>query len=199
VGAEGIVSGDGPVRQPAVVEDLTAQQLQIVRVRFAHVQEVETGFCSGDRLRAAAGEPRAGYDPACTTLAARRAAKVAELAALPRQDAELLGLAHVSVRTLQQWAAACRRAGLLGCVDGHWLRRSGGHPGVSEAVREAIFAVRQETLHRSRMSMASRYRLVADARSHEPEPPSMADDLRPGHGREQSALHASPSSLRLAN
>jgi hypothetical protein len=161
VGAEHIVNGTGPGRQPPVLEALTAQQLQIVRVRFAHVQEVETGFRAGDRLRAAAGEPRAGYDPACTTLAARRVAKVAELAALQRQDAALLGLAHISVRTLQRWAAACRRYGVLGCVDGHWLRASGGHPGVSEPVREAIFAVRQETLHRSRMSMTSRYRLVA--------------------------------------
>jgi hypothetical protein len=161
-----------------VLDDLSPQQQEIVRLRFAHVQEAETGFRSGSALRAAAGEPRPGYDPACTTLAGRRAAKVAELAGLGRQEATLLGLVHVSVRTLQRWAAACRRHGMLGCVDGHWLRVSGGHPTISEPVREAIFAVRRETLHRSRMSMTSRYRLIAQylAERHGAEvaPPSYA-------------------------
>ena len=161
MGAGGVVTGTGPARQPVVWEDLTAARREIVRLRYAHVQEVETGFRSGEPLRPAAGEPRPEYDPRCTTLADRRAAKVAELAALGRPEATLAGLAHVSVRTLQRWAAACRRLGMLGCVDGHWLRASGGHPGVSETVREAIFAVRAETLHRSRMSMRSRYRLIA--------------------------------------
>ena len=143
-----------------VLEDLTARQQEVVRLRYAHVQEVETGFRSGDPWQALPGEPRPAYDPDSTTVAQRRVAKVAELTALGPQEAALVGFARVSVRTLQRYAAACRRVGVLGCVDGNWLRVSAGHPVVSEPVREAIFAVRAETLHRSRMSMATRHRLV---------------------------------------
>ncbi|WP_199854889.1 transposase [Streptomyces dioscori] len=57
-------------------------------------------------------------------------------------------------------AAAWRRDGLLGCADGRWLRKSGGRPSITDAAREAIFAVRKETLHRSRISMRSRERLI---------------------------------------
>jgi hypothetical protein len=44
-----------PRQQPIVWGDLSTQQREIVRVRFAHVQEAETGFRSGSALRAAAG------------------------------------------------------------------------------------------------------------------------------------------------
>jgi hypothetical protein len=148
-------------RQPMVLEDLTDWQQEIVRLRYAHVQEAETGFRSGDPWRALPGEPRPPYDPRATTVTQRRAAKVAELAALGTDEAALLGFARVSVRTLQRYAVACRRLGMLGCVDGNWLRVSGGHLVISDQVREAIVAVRAETLHRSRMSMATRHRLVA--------------------------------------
>ena len=107
------------------------------------------------------GEPRRVYDPSATTVTQRRAAKVAELAALGADEAALLGFARVSGRTLQRYAVACRRLGMLGCVDGNWLRVSGGRLVVSEPVREAIVAVRAETLHRSRVCMATRHRLVA--------------------------------------
>lgn len=159
------MSGERPQaaagRQPVVWEDLTEWQQKIVRLRYAHVQEAETGFRSGDPWRAAPGEPRPGFDPRSTTVVQRRTAKVAELTALGPDEAALLGFARVSARTLQRYAVACRRLGMLGCVDGNWLRVSGGHPAVNEQVREAIFAVRAETLHRSRVSMATRHRLVA--------------------------------------
>jgi hypothetical protein len=48
----------------------------------------------------------------------------------------------------------------MGCADDRWLRPGGGHPSVSEEVREAIFAVRQDTLQRSRMSMRAREVLI---------------------------------------
>jgi hypothetical protein len=154
------VSWPRPGRQPPVLSDLTARQEAVVRLRFAHLQEAGTGFRSGDPLRPGPGEPRPGYDPQATTLAQRRAAKVAELKALGPGEAALLGFKHISVRTLERYGAACRHLGLLGCVDGHWLRASGGHPAVSEEVREAIFAVRADSLHRSRTSMATKHRLV---------------------------------------
>ena len=40
----------------------------------------------------------------------------------------------------------------------------GGHPSITEEVREAIFAVRKETLHRSRTSMTDKHVLVAPVR-----------------------------------
>ncbi|WP_406187417.1 AAA family ATPase [Streptomyces sp. NBC_01006] len=95
-----------------------------------------------------------------TTLTERRLAKVAELGAMDPQQARLLGLGRVGYRTLIRWEQGRRRFGLIGCADDRWLRESGGHPSVSEAVREAIFAVRQETLHRSRVSMRTKDRMI---------------------------------------
>jgi hypothetical protein len=159
VAEPGAAAGVG-VRQPATWGDLTDHQQEVVRLRAAHLLEVETGFRGGDSRRAGPGEPRREYDPDRTTLGQRRRAKVAELQALGGDEARLLGLGRVSERTLKRLAAAWRRAGVAGCVDGRWLRPSSGHPSISEAVREAIFAVRAESLHRSRMSMRARERLI---------------------------------------
>jgi hypothetical protein len=147
-------------RQPAVLSDLTEQQQERLRLRVAHLLEAETGFRSGDPLRPAPGEPRAAYDPATTTLGARRQAKVAELGALDGEAARLLGLERVSQRTLERLAAAYRRFGIAGVIDGRTVRRRIGHVSVGEQVREAIFAVHAETLHRSRISMRTRERLI---------------------------------------
>jgi hypothetical protein len=147
-------------RQPTGLDDLTDQQRDIVAVRYAHVMEVETGFRSGDCLRALPGEPRPGYDPDKTTVTQRRRAKVAELRALPADEAPMLGLAHVSVRTLIRWAVDTRRFGVTGCITGNWVRRSGARPAITPEIREAIFAVRQEALHRSRISMRAKVVLI---------------------------------------
>jgi hypothetical protein len=69
-------------RQPATLHDLSDRQQELVRLRYAHVQEAETGFRSGDPCRALPGEPRTAYDPAVTTVGQRRAAKAAELRAM---------------------------------------------------------------------------------------------------------------------
>jgi len=147
-------------RQPAGLADLTADQRELALLRFAHVQEVETGFRRGDPRRPGPGEPRPGYDPQTTTLTQRRLAKVAELEALDPQDAGRLGFAHVSLRTLERLGGDCRRFGVAGAILGSWVRRSSGRPSITEPVREAIFAVRAETLHRSRVSMKTRQRLI---------------------------------------
>ncbi len=147
-------------RQPRVEGDLTAFQRELAGLRMGHLLEVETGYRSGDPGRAAPGEPRPEYDPARTTLTQRRLAKAAEFSALDRDRARLLGLDRAGYRTLIRWDARRRAAGLLGCADDRWLRASGGHPSISEEVREAIFAVRAETLHRSRISMRARDRLI---------------------------------------
>ncbi|WP_051808224.1 hypothetical protein [Actinoplanes subtropicus] len=139
-------------RQAAVSGDLTVQQQEWVALRVAHLLEVETGFRGGDPQRPALGEPRAGYDPAATTVTERRRRKVAEFAALDPD--------RVGYRTLLRWEMRRRRFGALGCADDRWLRYRSGHPSIGERVREAIHAVHQETLHRSRVSMRTRERMI---------------------------------------
>src|SRR6266581_7695769 len=154
----------GPARpggQPPVLDDLTDYQREVVRLRVAHLLEAETGFRSGDPLQPGPGEPRPVYDPRATTLGQRRRAKAAELKALGTGEAALLGLGQVSERTLERMAAAWKDRGPGGCIDGRWVRAGGGHPSVTEEVREAIFAVRAETRNRSRVSMKARCVLIA--------------------------------------
>lgn len=111
-----------------------------------------------DGRRSGPGE----YDPDRTTLGERRAAKAADLAVLrPEETKLLLGVATVGVRTLERWEKRRRKYGIVGCADHRWLRASGGHPSVSEEVREAIFAVRAETQqHRSRVSARTREAMI---------------------------------------
>jgi hypothetical protein len=154
------VAEAGAVRQPSAWEDLTDHQREVARLRAGHLLEAGTGYRSGDARSAAAGEPRPAYDPARTTLGQRRQAKAAELRALGGQEARLLGLAQVSERTLKRMAASWRESGSLGCIDGRWLRAGGGRPGITEEIREAIFAVRAESLHRSKMTMQARCVLI---------------------------------------
>jgi len=147
-------------RQPAGLEDLPAVRREQLGLRVAHLLEMETGFRSGDPRRPLAGEPRPAYDPATTTLAARRQAKARELGALGPEEARLLGWEYASERTLRRLAANHHRFGPIGCADGRWLRRRSGHRLISDEVREAIFAVHAETLHRSKISMRARERLI---------------------------------------
>jgi hypothetical protein len=147
-------------RQPAGLEDLTTRQRELAAMRYAHLMEAETGYRSGSPLHALPGEPRSAYHPAVTTVRQRRLAKVAEMAALGADSAAMLGLARISERTLARWAAQCRRSGITGCIDGNWLRRGGERPSITEQVREAIYAVHAECLRRSRVSMATRERLI---------------------------------------
>ncbi|MFF6983707.1 hypothetical protein ACFZAV_40000 [Streptomyces sp. NPDC008343] len=85
---------------------------------------------------------------------------MAELAALDPQHAKLLGLGSVGYRTLIRWENARRRFGLVGCADDRWLRRSGGTRTVSEPVREAVLAVREETQRMAKVSMRTKDRLI---------------------------------------
>ena len=147
-------------RQPPVLDDLTDLQRQVVWLRVAHLLEAETGFRSGDPLRPEPGEPRPGYDPRSTTLGQRRRAKAAELQALGGEEAAVLGLGQVSERTLERMAAAWKDRGPAGCIDGRWVRAGGGHPSITEEVREAIFEIRRETRDRSRTGMRDKYVLV---------------------------------------
>ncbi|HEV2345149.1 MAG TPA: helix-turn-helix domain-containing protein [Actinocrinis sp.] len=140
-------------RQPAVPGDLDPSRRDLAALRMAHLLEVATGFRSGDRMRPGPGEPKSEYDPDATTLTERRRAKAAELQALDREQARLLGLDRVGYRTLIRWENDRRRYGLIGCADERWLRPRTGHPSLTPQVREAILAVREETLHGAKVSM----------------------------------------------
>ncbi|WP_217369817.1 DDE-type integrase/transposase/recombinase [Nonomuraea antri] len=153
-------SGADRGRQPKTLEDLKPGRRELAELRMAHLLEVATGFRSGDRFRPGPGEPKPEYDPDSTTLTGRRRAKVAELAAMDRHQAKLLALDAVSLHTLIRWENARRQFGLVGCADDRWLRQSGGHPTVTEEVREAIFAVREETLRREKVSMRTKESMI---------------------------------------
>jgi len=147
-------------RQLKMDDDLPPHRRDLMNLRLAHLLEVETGFRGGDPHRPGPGEPKAEYDPATTTVTQRRHAKVAELRTLDRDQARLLSLDRVGYRTLMRWEKQRRRFGVVGCADDRWLRPGGGHPSITEEIREAIHAVRAETLHRSRVSMRTRERMV---------------------------------------
>ncbi|WP_420312218.1 transposase [Streptomyces sp. YS-B37] len=150
----------GKGRQRPRTEDLSEDALERAQIRMAHLLEVETGFRSGSKYWAQPGEPRPEYDPDRTTLSERRRAKVAELQALNRQDAKRLGLEWISERTLERRTAACDEDGLMGLADGRWTAPLRGHKSITPPVAEALQAVHAESLHRSRLSMTSKVRLV---------------------------------------
>jgi hypothetical protein len=131
-------------RQPSGLDDLADRHRQMFAARYSHLMETETGYRSGTALRALASEPRPQYDPDKTTVTQRRAAKVAELRAMPPDEAQALGLAHVSVRTLRRWATSVGNFDVEGLIDGHWVRRAVSRPSVTEDLRTAIITVRQE-------------------------------------------------------
>jgi transposase InsO family protein len=146
--------------QVSRAEDLTEHNLARARIREEHLLEVETGYRSGSRFWARPDEPRPAFDPAWTTLTERRLAKVAELNDLDGREAKQLGLERISVRTLKRMSAQHSEHGVAGLADGRWTRARSGHRSITPEVEEAIVAVHAESLHRSRMSMTSKERLI---------------------------------------
>ncbi|MPY59839.1 transposase [Streptomyces spongiae] len=153
-------TSEGGSCQLAEKTDLTESQLERARLRAAHMLEAQTGYRGGHPSWALPGEPRPAYDPERTTLAQRRRAKAEELKALGPEEAAVLGVDRMSERTLRRLATASSEDIVAGCADGRWTRRSGGHPSITEEIREAIFAVRRESLLRSRISMRAKHRLL---------------------------------------
>ncbi len=149
-------------RQPKAMEDLTSAQRGNVMRRLDHIREVETGYRSGDPLAALPHEPRPQYDPSTTTLTQRRQAKVAELREAATEDPEGArehALHSVSFRTLVRWDMARRKCGPVGLADDRWLREATGRR-ISPEIREALFAVREETLRRSKLTAKDREVLI---------------------------------------
>lgn len=172
-----VVDGPTAARQPVVLSDLTEDQLARARLRAEHLLEAETGFRGGSAERALPHEPRAGFDPATTLLKERRRAKAREVKEMPPGEARRLGLECLSFRTLERLGGREPSEDVvLACADGRWTRRGGGHPTVTEEIREAIFAVRAEFLRRSRMSMMARHRLMCQY-VHETFPDFPSEDV----------------------
>ncbi|MFE1411235.1 transposase [Streptomyces sp. NPDC058746] len=90
----------------------------------------------------------------------RRRAKAVELGALGKEAARQLGWSGVGERTLGRMAAAYRERGPAGLIDGRRVGSPRGRRSVSSEVEEAIRAVHEQCLRRSRISMASRERLI---------------------------------------
>ncbi|MEU9302326.1 transposase [Streptomyces sp. NPDC048269] len=147
-------------RQRSRDEDLAEHDLVRAQIRMAHLLEVETGYRSGSRAWARPGEPKPEYDPERTTLTERRRAKAAELKDLDRQEAKQLGLEWMSERTLERLAAQYDEHGVMGLADGRWTPPLRGRWTISEEIAEAIRAVHAESLHRSKVSMKTKERMI---------------------------------------
>jgi putative transposase len=108
---------------------LSAAQVRDAAELLAHLNEASFGYRSGDPGRPSPGEPRADYDPGCTTLRARLVAKAAELGC--------------SADTLRKKRRSVQRDGLAALVDGRQARSVTG-PGIDDRVRAAILAEAKE-------------------------------------------------------
>ncbi|MEV5787955.1 transposase [Streptomyces sp. NPDC052287] len=155
-----VPTASGRHLQPKTTDDLSDHYRKLLRIRLGHLLEVETGYRGGDPLHPRPGEPRPDYDPDKTKVTERRRAKAAELQALDPEHAKVLGLAQVSYRTLTRWESKRRSDVAMGCADDRWTPTSRGHTSITAEVREAILAVRAETLHRSKINMRARVGLI---------------------------------------
>ncbi|MEV8426884.1 transposase [Streptomyces niveus] len=85
---------------------------------------------------------------------------MAELKNLDPQEARQLGLLQISERTLERMSAQYGENGLMGLADGRWTPPLRGRRAIGDEVAEAIRAVHAESLHRSKMSMKTKERLI---------------------------------------
>ena len=104
---------------------LSDRQMREAADLLAHLNEVSCGYRSGDQGRPSPGEPRAAFDPRCTTLQHRLEVKATELGC--------------SVETLRKKRQAVRRRGLAALLDGRQARSVTG-PRIDDRLRAAIVA-----------------------------------------------------------
>ncbi len=108
---------------------LSAAQLREAAGLLGDLHAAWFGYRSGDPERPMSGEPRAGFDPALTTLRQRVEAKASELGC--------------SVGKLHQKRGELLRRGVPALVDGR-AARSATESGVDTRVRDAILAEAKE-------------------------------------------------------
>ncbi|MGO9789985.1 MAG: hypothetical protein ACLP8S_10975 [Solirubrobacteraceae bacterium] len=104
---------------------LSDAQHREAAVLLGHLNETWFGYRSGDPGRALSGEPRAGFDPAQTTLESRLAVKAAELGC--------------SVAKLYKKRHDLEHRGLGALVDRRAAQSATG-PGMDQRLRAAILA-----------------------------------------------------------
>ncbi|MEV4244531.1 hypothetical protein AB0J63_14080 [Streptosporangium canum] len=71
-----------------------------------------------------------------------------------------MGLESISKRTLERLAALWDQHGLTGLADGRWTPVLRGHHSITPQISEAIHAVHAESLHRSKLSMKTKERMI---------------------------------------
>jgi transposase InsO family protein len=108
---------------------LSDAQLREAAELLGHLNEAWFGYRSGNPLRPSSGEPRAGFDPALTTLQARLEAKAMELGC--------------SVWKLYKKRHELERRGLGALVDGRSAQSAAG-AGADARLRDAILAEARE-------------------------------------------------------
>ncbi|MGW2940137.1 hypothetical protein ACWDA7_52935 [Streptomyces sp. NPDC001156] len=79
---------------------------------------------------------------------------------MDRREAKQLGLEWISERTLKRMAAQYAEHGLMGLPDGRWTPPLRGRRAITEEIAEAIRAVHAECLHRSKISMTTKERMI---------------------------------------
>lgn len=161
---------------------LSHGQLREAAELLAHLNEASFGYRSGDPGRRLPGEPRPQFDPACTTLRDRLAAKAAELGC--------------SARTLRRRRQSLQRRGLAALVDGRHTRSVTG-PGVDERLREAILAEARELERASDVRKMQFRARVASRLARESGEPLVLPATRPTFNRIVDEVLASTGLFRL--
>jgi transposase InsO family protein len=128
-----------PPARPAlgeVLDGLTAEDAETLRDRLADVQEVLTGFRSGDPATAAPHEPRQEYHPA-RALTERYQAKADELG--------------VGIATIRRWVGRFIAEGPAGLVDRRGTREADPLSGIAQVWLDVCRAVIDEHVDASRV------------------------------------------------
>jgi len=131
--AVNISPGTGRELSAPSVPNVASHLLERAEELMAHVQEVETGFRSGDPARRLPDEPRPDYDPD-RSVKERVRAKAAEL--------------RCSERTVERLRAAVRDRGVAGLIDGRKTRPRSEpvfEPRVLAAVNEVLCETRDKS------------------------------------------------------
>ncbi|MFD4032638.1 hypothetical protein ACFWVP_19485 [Streptomyces sp. NPDC058637] len=88
----------------------------------------------------------------------------------------------------------------MGLADGRWTRELSRHPSLIPEFAEATRAVHAEALHRSRLSMTTRERLIHKyvRKKHEPELEESCAPHHTGEGMEEAhARHSRQALVRI--
>ena len=135
---------------PNLIDMLPANVRRQAEERLAEINEVFSGYRSGDPSRPVEGEPRPKYDPECRTLEERIRAKV--------REKNRRGEDGWSRASITRKRALYERLGLLGLVDQRTRRSIRPFPTVDRRVLEAIEVVRRDNVAGARVTKNELFR-----------------------------------------